>query len=93
MALSFLGGLTLNLVSVYIRNGPVKESVKFSAKVVGIPTAIGLWTYNKVVGVVIETPLKLIAGKNETMDYTIEMARDLGFYESPFDLTFNETVH
>jgi hypothetical protein len=93
MALSFLGGLTLNLVSVYIPNGPIKESVKFSAKVVGIPTAIGLWTYNKVVGVVIETPINFIVGKNETIDYTIEMARDLGFYESPFNISFNETIH
>lgn len=93
MALLFLGGLTLNLVSVYISNGPIKDTIKFSAKVVRIPTAIGLWTYNKVVGVVIETPLKFIVGKNDTMDYTIETARDLGFYESPFNFTFNETIH
>ena len=98
MAISFVGGLFLNLVSVYIPNGPVKDGVKFSAKLVSGPTAIGLWTYNQVLGIAVETPMNIIASKfgagaNETIDYTIKMARDLGFYESPVNMTFNETVH
>ena len=93
MALFFLVSLTSNLVSVYILNDPITESVKFSVKIVKLLTTISLWIYNKVVGSVIETPLQLIVGKNETVGYTIEIAGGLGFYESPFNLIFNETIH
>ena len=80
MALFFLVILTSNLVSVQILNDAIIESVKFSVKIVELLTTIGLWIYNKVVVSVIETPLQFIVGKNETMDQTIEIARDLEFY-------------
>lgn len=84
MALSFIGGLFVKLIMVYVPDGGVKSGLKLVDKIVSFPTVLALFGVNKLLG----TAEQLTLGRA----YDLSIPGALGIIDTPIDVSFNQTV-